>query len=344
MMRSTDDDLESRLRELFERQAAGIDTSVRGWDDAPMVGIAELAPRRHARPRSAVFAAVAVAAAVVVVVGLVGAAQTRDAVRVGGQPGSTAPVHFETQQVRFDASALAIEANGQTFTSRGTGVDVHSDPGTATYQTLELDWHEHDVEMRLSLYFAADGHDWWVSNLATYNGRSNGDWIAYRGPLFRTPLGAAFAGDVDLAPDSAPSGAHLHIANMRLQPFLPPAACTTQRGKYAIESNEGAALSLVVEPNTAFNDTITLYDRATCTPVSTPGRFTFGVFSDAPDVVAVGRLGCPNGLPADYCATHEYFSFTAKGQGRTTVHITAVDVRGIHVVVGALDLPVTVKQ
>jgi hypothetical protein len=309
-----------------------------------MVGAGELAPRRHARPRSAFVAAIAVAAVVLVVVGIIGAASTRDAVRVGGQPGTGTAVHFETEQVRLDASALQIEANGRTFTSEGADVDVHSDPGTATYQTLELDWHEHGVEMRLYLYFASDTRDWWVSNLATYNGRSNGDWIGYRGPLFRTALGSAFTGDVDLVPEGTPQGAHLHIANMRLQPFLPPAACATGKGAYAIESNEGAQLSLIAEPNAAFNDTVTLYDRATCSAVSTPGRFTYLITSDAPDVIGVDRVGCPGGLPGGYCATHEYFSLSAKAPGRTTVHITAVDIRRIHVVVATLDVGVTAKR
>jgi hypothetical protein len=343
MMQSTDDELEARLRELFARQSAGIHASAWVRDDASMVVPDELVSRRRSRRRSAFVAVITVAAAALLVVAIVGAAPTRDGVRVGGQPGSAAPVHFATQQVRFDANALEIEANGQTFTSAGSNVDVNSDPGTATYQTLELDWHEHGVEMRLYFYLAADAHDWWVSSLSTYNGRSNPDWIAYPGPLFRTPLGTAFAGNVDLAPSGAPHGARLQIAGMRLQPFLPPAACSSQTGRYAIVSNEGAQISLIAEPNAGFDDTVTLYDRATCTAVSTPGRFTYLITSGATDVVAVDPLGCPSGLPTGYCATHEYVSLTAKAPGRATVHITAVDIR-THAVVATLDVPVTVKR
>ena len=343
-MKQSTDDLESRLRELFERQAAGIDTTTRLWDDAPMVGADELAPRRRSRPRSALVAAVAVAAAVLLVIGIIAAAPGRDAVHVGGQPGSDAPVHFATQQVRLDAGALNIEANGRTFTPPGSNVGVHSDPGDATYQTLELEWHEQGVEMRLYFYFGADAHDWWVTNLTTYNGRSQPDWIGYRGPLFRTPLGSAFAGDVDLVPTGAPTGAHLRITNMRLQPFLPPAACEMTTGQYAIVSNEGAEITMTTEPNTGFDDTVTLYDRATCRPVSTRGRFTYVFTSSAPDVVSVNRPGCFSGLPAGYCDTHVYLSLTAKAPGRATVQVTAVDIRGTGVVVAGLDVPVTVKR
>jgi hypothetical protein len=342
------DDLESQLRELFDRQAAGISTSNRVWDDAPMVVAAEHGPRRHARPRSALVAAVTVAAAVLLVVGIIGAAPTHDAVRVGGQPGTATRVHFATPQVRFDASAMEIEANGQIFTAGGAEVGVHSDPGYASYQTLELEWQEHGVPMRLYLYFSADAHDWWVSSLTTYNGRSQPDSIEYRGPFFRTSLRTAFAGDVDLAPSGAPLGAHLHITNLRLQPFLPPAACATQTGAYAIVSNEGNDISLDAAGSSGsavFDDTVTLYDRATCRPVSTPGRFTYDFMSSEPGVVSAVGQGCdPQGLPAGYCDTHVYLSLTAKALGRATVHITAVDVRGIHVVVAVLDLQVTAKR
>jgi hypothetical protein len=343
-MKQSTDDLETRLRELFDRQAAGIETSAGVWDDIPMVRTDELAPRRHSRPRSAFVTAVAVAAAVLVVVGIIGAAPTRDAVRVGGSPGTAAPLHFATEQVRFDASALNIEANGQTFTAAGAVVGVHSDPGWDTYQTLELEWQEHGVPMRLYIYFGADAHDWWVSSFTTYNGRSEPDSIEYRGPFIRTPLGVAFDGDVNLVPAAAPLDAHLHITNLRLQPFLPPAVCATQTGAYAIVSNEGAHITIDPGPGTTFDDTVTLYDRATCRPVSTPGRFTYDFTSSDPGVVSVVGQGCdPQGLPAGYCDTHEYLSLNAKAPGRATVEITAVDVRGIHVVVDVLDVPVTVK-
>ena len=45
------------------------------------------------------------------------------------------------------------------------------------------------VEMRLNIYFASDGHDWWANEIRTYNGKSPGDWIEYTGTFFRTPLG-----------------------------------------------------------------------------------------------------------------------------------------------------------
>ena len=341
MRQSTDDDLETRLRELFEHQAVGIGGNGHAWHDAPMVAD-ELEPRRRPRARAAAIAAVAVAASVLLVIGIVATAPARDALTVGGQPGSSVPLHFATEQVRFDASALKIAANGRTFTAAGSQVDVNSDPGYATYQTLELGWHEHGVAMRLYFYFAADAHDWWVSSLTTYNGHAEPDSIEYRGPFFRTPLGSAYTGDVDLVPAEAP-GAHLRIANMRLQPFLPPPLCNTQTGAYAIESNDGAQISLDA-PGSVFDDTVTLYDRARCRPVSTPGRFIYQFTSSTRGVVSVQGEGCdPSGLPAGYCDTHTYVSLMAQGPGRATMHVEAIDVRTL-AVVARLDVPVTAKR
>ncbi|MBA2255500.1 MAG: hypothetical protein H0W07_10350 [Chloroflexi bacterium] len=71
--------------------------------------------------------------------------------------------------------------------------------------------------MRMNLYFAADEGSWWVSELRTYNGAVNGDWLFYGGPLFRTPLGQSFIGDIDLV--SADGRGRLQFKGARIEPF-----------------------------------------------------------------------------------------------------------------------------
>ena len=51
--------------------------------------------------------------------------------------------------------------------------------------------------MRVYLYLAADEDSWWVRELRTYDGQPTPDWITFPGPLFETPLGETYAGDVD---------------------------------------------------------------------------------------------------------------------------------------------------
>jgi hypothetical protein len=127
-------------------------------------------------------------------------------------------VHWRTDVVELSARDFWIDANGQRFTTAGAEVSVTSDPGDATYRTLEITWQEHGVEMRLNLYFAGDETSWWVSEIRIYNGRTAGDWVpvgdhsGWTGTWFKAPRGGWAVGDLDL---SAPGGA-LHIAGLSL--------------------------------------------------------------------------------------------------------------------------------
>src|SRR3712207_2155270 len=66
------------------------------------------------------------------------------------------PVRWHTDVVEFVADDFYIETDGRKFVANVPHVDVRSDPGTATYRTLEVTWQEHGVEMRLFLYLTAD--------------------------------------------------------------------------------------------------------------------------------------------------------------------------------------------
>jgi hypothetical protein len=127
------------------------------------------------------------------------------------------PIHWDTQVVRLGADAFTIEAGDRSFGQQMASLDLHSDPGVATYRTLELIWHEQGTEMRLNMYFAADDTSWWVSEIRTYNGQHPGDWIYYYGEFFRTPKGAIYTGDVDLtSTPNSPIHGKLHFRNLHL--------------------------------------------------------------------------------------------------------------------------------
>ena len=128
-------------------------------------------------------------------------------------------INWSTENVTFAASAFTIDANDQTFTTKGTGVDFDSDPGDDSYQTLEITWTENGVEMRWYVYFTSDGVDWWANEFRTYDGTSDSEWITFTGEFFRTPLGTPFVGDVDLNATERGITSRLRIENMVLQPF-----------------------------------------------------------------------------------------------------------------------------
>jgi hypothetical protein len=107
-------------------------------------------------------------------------------------------IHWVTDVVDLTADSLAIEANGLTFTTQGVPVAYGSDPGGPDYWTLEVEWTEHAVPQRLYLYFGSDGEEWWVDEIRTRDGYPQDEWIYYRGPFFRTPVGQVYTGDVRL--------------------------------------------------------------------------------------------------------------------------------------------------
>ncbi len=130
------------------------------------------------------------------------------------------PVEWTAGTVTLKAADFGIEANGTAFTSKGQKVTVRGDPGNATYKTLELTWDEGGVEMRVNLYLKADAENWWVQEARTYNGKKRGDWVTYKGPLCKSPLGKPFKGDVDLAtPPGANDPAKLKLGGLELTGF-----------------------------------------------------------------------------------------------------------------------------
>lgn len=337
MSRIMHDELESQLRELFDRQADAMAVNTRAWDDPPMATVTTLAT--SGRPRSALAAVLATAAAVALVVGTVAVAPSRG-VHVAGQPGAAVPVHFATPQVRFDAEALSVDANGKNFTSAGSTVEVHSDPGTHNeYTTLELAWREHGVEMRLFMYFKSDGRNWWSDELRTYNGNAPGDWLYYTGTFFREPIGTAFAGNVDLSPTEGQG--HLRISNLRLQPFLPPAACTHPATRYAVE----VSYERIDMPKGADGfglGTTTVLDLTTCTAVVDPHAFSFDWTIANP---AVARIQTDGDQPlrnellgAD---PTQSMNLAPISPGATTLHVVA-HLRTTGQLVATADIPVTV--
>jgi hypothetical protein len=84
--------------------------------------------------------------------------------------------------------------------------------------------------MRLNLYLDADEDSWWVRELRTYDGQPVPDWITYPGPLFETPLGETYAGDVVLNSRNGNVSGTLEVRGLTLSvpdfgPGSPPATC-----------------------------------------------------------------------------------------------------------------------
>jgi hypothetical protein len=219
------DALEEHLRHCpacssFEASLRTDAAMLRGLDFGPVpvairanVAIAaEVRGRNAARRR---IGLVAVAALLLVALGsaMFGGGSAPKEV-VGGSP-----VHWLTNVVELQASDFWIDANGQRFTATGAQVSVHSDPGDATYRTLEVEWMEHGVEMRLNLYFGGDATTSWVKEIRIYDGKVDGDWLTATGRFAEAPLRAIWAGDLDIEFGGGPARLHLGGARIRSTPF-----------------------------------------------------------------------------------------------------------------------------
>ena len=141
-----------------------------------------------------------------------------------GEPGQSeaaiagaVQISWKTDVVALTAREFSIDVRGKTFHATGMSVDLHSDPGNATYRTLEATWRENGVEMRMNLYFGGDATASWVEEIRIYDGEVAADWLTTRGTFFKTPLGGGWAGDQDITvPDPKGQPARIHFAGLTL--------------------------------------------------------------------------------------------------------------------------------
>lgn len=135
------------------------------------------------------------------------------------------PINFSTPQVILKADDFYIMANGVRYNAQVENVQVHSDPGSSSYTTLELIWYENNTEMRVNMYFSHQPNDFWrVSEVRTYNAQTPGDWIYYKGFVGNSVGSYLILPVLDLKsdptnPNNKFSGS-IHFENIWLQPFL----------------------------------------------------------------------------------------------------------------------------
>lgn len=220
------DAFEQSLRRLLHEQARRVDvpSGLEAMVDGAIARGLRAAPRvpRRVRALVAVAATLAIVVAADLVIGRPSGYQW-----AVGQDGDGEPaIDWDSGRARLAADAIRIEALG-TFTGTpdvvggAPAVAIHSDPGSPTYRTLEVGWQEQGRPLRLYVYFEADDADWWVTEMRTYDGSTDGEWIYYPGPLFRTPLGGTYRGDFFAAGQGGDVPGTLRIDDMRLTAFAP---------------------------------------------------------------------------------------------------------------------------
>lgn len=172
------------------------------------------------------------------------------------------PISYKTDQVSLQADNFYITANGQKYFANNNSVRVHSDPGNPGYTTLEVKWMENGKEMRLYMYFYADGTYWWSPEIRTYNGQVPGNWIYYTGGLFfRNFLGYAYqAPEWNLYADmNNPYVSNIHFENLKIQAFLNRPTVTPS-----------PTIHPTITPTVIPSPTPTVTIKPTVTPTMTP--------------------------------------------------------------------------
>jgi hypothetical protein len=170
MTKTTHEDLERRLRELFDEQHHAVTPSEPTRDASAPGAVVDLdsqrigAYRRNGVPAIALAVTAAMIAVVIAVVIAVGGRGSAVKVQshVGGSGnnctetppatyGCSGAIRWDTPQVHLEGAlfSITILSNGsdQDFVADDPKLIVSGDPGDATRQTLELQWHEHDDQM-----------------------------------------------------------------------------------------------------------------------------------------------------------------------------------------------------
>jgi hypothetical protein len=314
--------IEDRIRDALANQATAMHVP-EARPDEHLARVIQL-PTTPRRSRLLMLTA---AAGLLVATG-VALAQRRTNSPVADSPAAATPFHFETPTVLLDAASVEVDAAGKTFVPAGD-LRVEGDPGIPgipnASTTLELTWHEQGVEQRIYIYFTSDGTDWWANMVNTYDGQTNGDWIEQQGEYFKTPLGQAYVGDLDLP--------NLKIHGMRLEAFRRSSSCDNPTTPLALVANFPKIDSAVG----GYGVTMSVFDTATCTAVPV-SPFTFEFTSDDPAVAAVPTH---QEVFADYPPTLSRAGLDLVAPGETTIHAVAKDQAGN--VVGTADMHVIVR-
>jgi hypothetical protein len=312
--------IEDRIRIVLSSQAVAMHVP----DTTPDEQFARVT-RLPTPPRRSRLLMATAAAGLLIATGVALTQRRTDEIAVGDTPASGSPLRFETPTVLLEAASVEVTVAGKTFVPT-PDVSVAGDPGLSKESTtLELTWHEQSVEQRINIYFASDGTDWWANEIRTYDGSSDSKWVEQQGQFFKSSLGSAYAGDLDLP--------NLKIHGMRVEAFRRPSACDNPTSPLALVANYPTIDSWVG----GYGATFEVVDTSMCQPVPVDA-FTFEYVSDNP---AVAGPATHQAIIADYPPTLTRVDLDLVAPGDTTIHAVAKDQTGA--VVGSADMHVTVR-
>ena len=132
-------------------------------------------------------------------------------------------VHWATSIASLKADEFHLIADGKRFTATSPFIRVNSDPGDANYSSLELTWFENEVEMRINIYFRADGSSWWADEIRIFDGKEETDWIFFTGEFFKSSLGEKYTGELQIDSDTGSINQYsgsVHLSGLEVGAFF----------------------------------------------------------------------------------------------------------------------------
>lgn len=327
---SVDTDFEHRLTSMLHDRAdaAMLDVAI----DVPLVAsatpvtefsLSEPMVRVVEVPTSRRRSGVLIAAAVLLVATYVALFQHRAIDSVANGPSAPSSHRFETLRVLLTAGSVNVTVAGHTFAPTGDLL-VGGDPGILNQSTeLDLIWHQGNIQQRIDIDFASDGTNWWANEIRTYDGSQDRRWIDHQGEFFKSPLGSAYVGDLNLP--------NLKIHDMHLEAFRRPSSCVNPTAPLAVVANFPKIDAVVG----LFGANLSVVDTNTCAPVPVQA-FNFEYRVDDPAVVAVVSGARPDDPPL-----MARVDLDLATPGNTTIHAVARDQTGK--IVGTADMHVVVR-
>ncbi|MFN8620732.1 MAG: hypothetical protein U0869_08330 [Chloroflexota bacterium] len=131
-------------------------------------------------------------------------------------PSPGGSITWDSGIVRLTADSLSLVSGGTTYTGAGPA-DIHSDPGDATYRTLEVEWQEGGARPGVTVYLTADRDSWWVTELRAGERSSRQGQVTLPIPAIRAPIGGTWTGDLHLADGTTT----LDLTGVTLRAFAP---------------------------------------------------------------------------------------------------------------------------
>lgn len=155
-----------------------------------------------------------------------------------GSPTGTAP---DRGAIDWDAGAARVRATGLRITT-SAGVFTGAEPSRlyrrttvedAQHLRLHVQWLEADAGVDLSLGLARDDDSWWVSEVTVKDDAQMGV-TTWDGPMFDTPIGSWWQGDIALsngrADEGVASGASVELRGATVEAFREGAIPRTLTG------------------------------------------------------------------------------------------------------------------